>query len=81
LRRRSVQRVDKSFISEVDGESIVKGFFQITCDLPIGHMTDYDEAKTMAANLMSFFATTGAGTTVLFDCSGYGAAALVNGSL
>lgn len=80
-RRRSNCRIDKNIVSAVDGASIKPITVSTTIDIPIGHLLTLDEAKAVMANMMSFLATTGAATTVLFDCTGYGAAALVNGSL
>jgi len=50
-------------------------------DFPVGASSTSAEAANVLAELMSFLSTTGAGTTVLFDCTGNGAAALLNGSL
>lgn len=80
-RRRSLLRFDKSFVSEVDTSLIAAGSCYIVLDLPIGHMLDFDEAKSLTAATMSAFAFSGVGTTMLFDSTGYGAAALVNGTL
>jgi hypothetical protein len=80
-RRRSLIRFDKSVTGQVDTETAAQTSAYIVMDIPIGNLTAYDEPKNVLANLMSFCATTGAGTTVLFDCSGNGATALINGSL
>jgi len=53
----------------------------VVVDLPVGAMSANTESKHVLANLLSFCATTGAATTVLFDCTGNGAAALIDGSL
>lgn len=53
----------------------------VVTDTPVGDLAAQTEAKNVLANLMSFLATTGAGTTVLFDCTGSGADALINGTL
>jgi hypothetical protein len=78
-RRRSVVRVDKT-VAGTDESPVTVSAYAVL-DIPIGNIASYDEAKNVLAELMSFLATTGAGTTVLFDCSGNGAAALVAGSL
>jgi len=64
-----------------DGVTPVKNSAYIVIDIPIGNLTTYDDTKTVLANLMSLLATTGAATTVLFDCTGNGAKALIDGSL
>jgi hypothetical protein len=53
----------------------------VVLDSPIGDLAATTEVKNVLANLMSFLATTGAATTVLFDCTGNGAVVLVNGDL
>jgi len=50
-------------------------------DAPIGALTANTEFANALAQLMSFLSTTGAATTVLFDCTGNGATALLQGSL
>lgn len=79
LRRRSNVRFDKV----VTGVSLlprkISGY--VVLDVPIGDLSATTEVKNVIANLLSFCATTGAGTTVLFDCSGLGADCLVNGGL
>jgi hypothetical protein len=44
-------------------------------------MSDFSEANAVVAALVSFLASKGASTTILYDCTGYGAEALINGSL
>lgn len=53
----------------------------LTLDVPVGDIADYTETKNVMAELMSFVASLGATTTILYDCTGNGAAALVNGTL
>lgn len=55
--------------------------FDIVGDIPVGDIANTTEAKNVLAELLSFCATTGAGTTVLFDCTGTGADVLINGTL
>lgn len=81
LRRRSVLRFDKTVISGVDSVTPVTVSAYAVLDAPVGAMTANTESTNVLAELMSLLATTGAGTTVLFDCSGNGAAALVGGTL
>lgn len=80
-RRRSVVRIDKTSISSVDSVTPVTATGYIVLDAPIGALTATTELKTVVAELLSFCATTGAATTVLFDCTGNGADVLVNGTL
>jgi len=79
--RRSMVRVDKQSISTVDLTTPVTSSAYTVSVTPVGALLASDEPKAVLANLMSFLATTGAGTTVLFDCSGSGASALITGSL
>jgi hypothetical protein len=78
-RRRSVVRIDKT----VTGVSLVPVTVSayIVCDIPVGDLAATTEATNVLAEVLSFCATTGAGTTVLFDCSGTGASALISGGL
>lgn len=80
-RRRSVLRFDKTSISTVDSLTPVTASAYCVLDFPVGANINDDEAQSVLANLMSILATTGAGTTVLFDSTGNGAAALLNGTL
>lgn len=81
LRRRSVVRVDKTVLSTVDTTTPVTVSAYMVLDAPIGAVTTTAEMANVIAELTSFCATTGAGTTVLFDGSGNGAAALLSGGL
>jgi hypothetical protein len=81
LRRRSAVRVDKTIISTVDNITPVVFSAYTVVDFPVGAVAAITEGTNVLANLLAISATTGAGTTVLFDCSGYGAAALIGGSL
>lgn len=78
-RRRSVVRFDKTFAG-VDSTPVTCSAYTVV-DIPVGNIANYDEAKNSLAELLSFLATTGAGTTVLFDCTGNGASALISGGL
>jgi len=77
-RRRSNLRFEKTVAGTIDSSVGVKASVSLTLDVPIGNIGDDSLAKELLANLMSFLATTGAGTTVLFDCSGTGCQALIN---
>lgn len=80
-RRRSLVRFDKTVMSGVDATKpvVVSGYAVL--DTPIGALTANTEPTHVVANLMSFLATTGAATTVLFDGTGNGAKTLLNGDL
>lgn len=80
-RRRSVVRFDKTVISDVDSVTPITHSSYIVTDTPIGAITTNADAAHVLANLLSFCATTGAGTTVLFNGTGNGAVALLDGSL
>lgn len=80
-RRRSVVRFDKTVMSTVDNVTPVTVSAYTVIDAPIGALTAVTELQNALAQLMSFLATTGSGTTVLFDCSGNGANALVTGGV
>jgi hypothetical protein len=80
-RRRSLVRFDKTVMSTVDTTMPVTISAYTVLDAPVGAMTANTEFANVLAELMSFCATTGAATTVLFDCTGNGANALLNGDL
>jgi len=78
--RRSVTRFDVSSAGQVDSSKTMAASAYLVLISPIGNMTDTTLSKKALAELMSFTATTGAATTVLFDCSGSGAGVLINGT-
>jgi hypothetical protein len=78
-RRRSVVRIDKT-IAGVSTEPRVVSAYAVL-DIPVGDISANTEPQNVLANLMSFIASLGASTTILFDCTGNGADALVNGGL
>lgn len=80
-RRRSLLRFDKTVISGVDSATPITVSAYAVLDYPVGASTSAAEATNVLAELMSILATTGAGTTVLFDCTGNGARELLNGGL
>jgi len=80
-RRRSVIRFDKESVSDVDTALTVTTSAYLVLDAPVGATLTDVQMKEVLANIMSFVATTGAATTVLFDCTGSGAAALVSGGI
>lgn len=81
LRRRSVIRFDKTSTSDVDTVTPVTTSCYCVLDAPIGATLTSAQAAEVLANLMSLLATTGAGTTVLFDGTGTGATALLTGGI
>lgn len=80
-RRRSVIRIDKTVASTVDTTKSVTVSAYIVLDAPLGALAANTEMGNVLANIMSFTATTGAATTVLFDGTGNGATALLTGGL
>lgn len=80
-RRRSVVRVDKTVTGSYDTTRQERISAYCVVDSPIGNLSAYTEVKNVLANLISNIASQGATTTILYDCSGYGADALVNGGL
>lgn len=80
-RRRSLVKFELTAQGGVDTTQSVKTSCYCVLDIPVGNVATYNDSKTVLANLMSFLATTGAATTVLFDCTGTGAKTLVDGSV
>lgn len=80
-RRRSVVRFDKTVTSTIDNSTPVTVSAYMVLDAPVGAMATSAEFSNVLAELMSFCATTGAATTVLFDCTGNGAKTLLEGGL
>jgi len=79
LRRQSSISINKT-VAGTDGSPVqVLSVFRI--DIPIGNLAAYDEAKNVIAEMMSFCASLGASTTILYDCTGNGASALISGGL
>ena len=81
LRRRSVVRFDKTVISGVDSVTPVTVSAYLVMDIPVGAMSAITEATNVLAELLSFSASLGASTTILFDGTGNGAVALLGGGL
>lgn len=80
-RRRSLVRVDKTVISSVDSETPVTVSAYIVLDSPVGALTVNTEPTNVVAELISFVASLGASTTILYDGTGNGAVALLSGGL
>jgi hypothetical protein len=81
MRRRSVVRIDKTVMSTVDTTLPCTVSAYLVLDAPVGALAANTEMANVLAELMSFCATTGAGTTVLYDCTGNGARELLSGGL
>lgn len=79
LRRRSVARIDKTVTGSSLAPRVVSAY--VVLDIPVGDLSAYTEPTAVMAELMSFCASLGASTTILYDGTGNGAAALINGTL
>lgn len=80
-RRRSLIRFDKTVISTVDSVTPVTVSAYAVLDAPVGAMAANTEFANVLAELMSFMASLGASTTILYDCTGNGAKTLLDGGL
>jgi hypothetical protein len=80
-RRRSMNRFDKTVISTVDGATPVTVSAIMILDAPVGALETDAEMKNVLAELLSFNASLGATTTILYDCTGNGAVSLVQGQV
>jgi hypothetical protein len=80
-RRRSLVRFDKTVISTVDSITPVTISAYAVLDFPVGAMAAITEGTNVIAELMSFMASLGASTTILYDGTGNGANALLSGGL
>lgn len=79
LRRRSVVRFDKTVAGVSTTSRTVSAYLVV--DAPTGDLSASTEIKNVIANVLSFCASLGASTTILYDCTGNGAAVLTDGSL
>jgi hypothetical protein len=79
LRRRSVARFDKTVVGASLTTRMVSAYLVV--DIPVGDLSSSTEIKNVIAELLSFCASLGASTTILYDCTGSGAVALVEGGL
>jgi len=80
-RRRSVIRFDRTTAGEVDTTVNVKSSAYIVLDSPVGNLAATTAEKAVLAQLISFVASLGASTTILYDCTGNGAVCLVDGGI
>jgi hypothetical protein len=74
-------RFDKTIPGQVDTTKPAIVSFYAVADIPVGNMTAFAEANNVCAELMSFLASLGASTTILYDGGGNGAVTLINGTL
>lgn len=81
MRRRSVVRLDKTTLSGVDAVTPITTSAYLVLDHPVGASSTGAEAANVIAEVLSFCASLGASTTILYDGTGNGAAALINGGL
>lgn len=79
LRRRSAVIINKTVTGASGTPREIK--VTLTLDFPVGDLGNVTDATNLLAEIMSFCASLGASTTILYDGTGYGAAALINGSL
>jgi hypothetical protein len=80
-RQRSVIRFDKRVQSTVDLITPVTISAYAVLDSPVGGLLANTEPTNVLAELMSFLASLGASTTILFDGTGNGAASMLNRTL
>jgi hypothetical protein len=81
LRRRSLIRFDKTVVSTVDLITPVTISGYTVIDAPIGALAAITEVTNVNAELMSFHASLGASTTILYDGTGNGSVCLLQGDL
>lgn len=80
-RRRSLVRFDHSVVSTVDSTKIVTISAYAVFDTPVGAVASTTDMDDPLAYLISFLSSLGATTTILYDCTGNGARALMNGEI
>jgi hypothetical protein len=80
-RRRSVIRFDKTVISTVDSVTPITTSVYMVADIPVGGLLAMTEPANVIANLLSFCASNGGSTTILYDGTGTGASLLLSGGL
>lgn len=78
-RRRSLVRIDKTVEGTSGTPRTVSCY--VVVDAPVGDLATTAEIKNALANLLSFVASQGGTTTILYDCSGHGADSLCQGTL
>lgn len=79
--RQSNLKIDKDVVSQVNAVDTARITVSLRLDAPIGHLTSTTELANVLAEMATALATKGdVGATLLTDGTGYGAAALINGS-
>jgi len=80
-RRRSRVGFSSSVAGQIDTLTPAVCQAYAVLDCPIGNLNSNTLLLNTMANLVSLLASRGASTTILYDCTGVGAEALVQGSL
>jgi hypothetical protein len=80
LRRRSVIRFDTTTTGQVDATQVARDSAYIVLDHQIGNHTTNTAAKNVLSFLGSFTFTLGGTSTFLYDGTGNGAVALLDGT-
>lgn len=80
-RRRSVVRFDRMVTGQITDSGMSSDSCYIVLDTQIGNHTDSAAATKILANLLSFCASLGASTTILYDGTGNGAVCLLTGGI
>jgi hypothetical protein len=80
-RRRSMYRFNKTVVSDVDSVTPVTISCYNVLDAPVGALLTSAEMANVVAECMSFCASLGASTTILYDCTGNGAKVLLNSEI
>jgi hypothetical protein len=81
LRRRSLVRFDKTVVGQVDVTKPMTCSAYMVLDFPVGNSVNWNVGQDVLAYLMSFCASLGATTTILYDGTGNGARALLTGEV
>lgn len=81
LTRRSLVSTDRTVLGQVDNTKTTQIRVYTVAVVPLGQLTSLAEVSEAMANHVSFLASRGASTTILYDGTGCGAEALINGSL
>lgn len=80
-RRRSVVRFDKTDTGQVDTTKTMRSSAYVVLDCPVGQQTTNALPADVLAQLVSFVASLGASTTILYDGTGNGSTALLTGGI
>jgi len=80
-RRRSVVRFDKTVVGQIDVTTTMRASAYLVLDSPIGQLSSNALPQDTLAQLVSFVASLGASTTILYDGTGNGSVALLSGGI